>query len=78
MKYVSARQANQDFSRLLAEAAAGEEIIITRRGAAVARLGPARPETLKADRQAAVERLLGSLDLALGNVRFRRDELYDR
>jgi prevent-host-death family protein len=78
MKYVSARQANQDFSRLLAEAAAGEEIIITRRGTAVAKLGPAQPETMNADRQAAVERLLGFLDLSLGNIRFRRDELYER
>ncbi|HUN52964.1 MAG TPA: type II toxin-antitoxin system prevent-host-death family antitoxin [Candidatus Sulfotelmatobacter sp.] len=78
MKYVSAREANQDFSKLLAEAAAGEEIIITRRGTAVAKLGPARPETVGASRRAAVERLLGSLDLSLGNVRFRRDDLYDR
>ena len=78
MKTVSARDANQRFSRLLAEAAAGEEVIITRRGIAVARLGPvgqARPDRAHA---AAVRRLMGMLRLSLGGGRFRRDELYDR
>jgi prevent-host-death family protein len=78
MKHVSARQANQDFSKLLAEAAAGEEIVITRRGVAVAKLGPVGPEEVSGDRRAAVERLCGALDLALGNVRFNRDELHER
>jgi prevent-host-death family protein len=38
MKTVSARDANQHFSKLLADVEAGEEVVITRRGRAVARL----------------------------------------
>jgi prevent-host-death family protein len=40
MKTVSARDANQSFSKLLAEVEAGREVIITRRGEAVARMVP--------------------------------------
>ena len=43
MRSVTAREANQSFSRILSEAEAGEEIVITRRGKVVARLMP--PET---------------------------------
>ena len=38
MKTVSARDANQHFSKLLADVEAGEEVVITRRGRPVARL----------------------------------------
>ncbi|HUK06365.1 MAG TPA: type II toxin-antitoxin system prevent-host-death family antitoxin [Stellaceae bacterium] len=78
MRTVSAREANQQFSRLLAAAAAGEEIVITRRGVAVARLGP--PSDKRQDRRhaAAVRRLMKALDVSLGRPRYRRDELYDR
>jgi prevent-host-death family protein len=40
MRSVSAREANQQFARILGEAASGEEIVITRRGKAVAVLAP--------------------------------------
>jgi prevent-host-death family protein len=40
MRSVSAREANQQFSRLLGEAANGEEIVITRRGKPAVRLVP--------------------------------------
>ena len=40
MRSVNAREANQAFSHLLAEAEAGEEVVITRRGKPVATLGP--------------------------------------
>ena len=36
MRSVSAREANQQFARILGEAASGEEIVITRRGKPVA------------------------------------------
>ncbi len=36
MRTVSAREANQAFSKLLADAASGEEIVITRHGKPVA------------------------------------------
>ena len=78
MKTVSAREANQQFSRLLAAAAAGEEIVITRRGVAVARLGPVVGKSRDRRHAAAVRRLLKVLNVPLGQPRYRRDELYDR
>ncbi|MGH6912754.1 MAG: type II toxin-antitoxin system Phd/YefM family antitoxin, partial [Geminicoccales bacterium] len=42
MKTVSAREANQQFSRLLGEVAAGEEVVITHRGKPVATILPYR------------------------------------
>ena len=42
MRSVSAREANQQFARILGEAANGEEIVITRRGRPVAVLAPYR------------------------------------
>jgi prevent-host-death family protein len=80
MKTVSARDANQGFSRLLAEAAAGEEILITRRGRPVARLVPVAGPA-EADRRAAAKRrLLASLrkGLRLGGVVPARAEIYGR
>lgn len=62
MATVSAREANQHFSKLLDVASRGEEVTITRRGKAVARLVPvevgedAAAERANA-RQAALERL---------------------
>ena len=40
MRTVSAREANQQFARILGQASAGEEIVITRRGKPVAVLSP--------------------------------------
>ena len=40
MRTVSAREANQQFARILGEAANGEEIVITSRGKPVAVLTP--------------------------------------
>jgi len=78
---VSARQANQDFSKLLDRAAKGEEVIITRRGVPVARLVPhsARP-AMTPERQAAIDRLFGMLEKGyrLGGRRFTRDEMHER
>ncbi|MDF1585493.1 type II toxin-antitoxin system Phd/YefM family antitoxin [Marinimicrococcus flavescens] len=51
MLTISARDANQQFSRILDAAARGEEVVITRRGVPVARLVPAA-----ADDKAAAER----------------------
>ncbi len=78
MKTVSSRQANQEFSKLLAEAAAGEEIVITRRGTPIARLIRAGLREHESDRAAAVARLLARLDLSMGGGKVERDELYDR
>ena len=62
MRTVSAREANQRFSRLLAEAAAGEQFVITRRGIPVAQLGPARPRKGSRAHAAAVRRMMSLLN----------------
>ncbi len=78
MKTVSARQANPAFSPLLAEAAAGEEIVITRRGKPVAKLGPVAPEGGEAAREAAVRRMTRRMKrgVHLGGIKVPRDEIY--
>ena len=79
---VSARGANQQFSRLLRDVEAGAEILVTRRGQPVARIVPAQPvreRRLTPEQEAAharsMERLRKGWDL--GGGRFSRDGLYD-
>ena len=43
--YVAAAEAKAQLSELLRQAEAGQEIIVTRNGEPVARLGPVRPRT---------------------------------
>lgn len=80
MKYVTARDANQQFSKLLAEVAGGRVILITRHGKPVARLVPvsARPES--AERASAIKRLRARMKrgLSLGGGKFNRDVLSNR
>ena len=80
MKQVSARDANQRFSKLLAEVAGGREIVITRHGKPVARLVPVSAQQESAERAAAIKRLRARMKrgLSLGGAKFKRDELYDR
>ena len=80
MRRVSAREANQAFSRLLAQAASGEEIIITRRGEPVARLGPLNADRMRDRRTAAVERMMARMrrGVHLGGVKVMRDEMHER
>ena len=76
---ISARDANQQFSRLLRQVEEeGEEVPITRRGTPVARLVPAEGE---ADRRAqAVAELRRVLrgGYRMGGATFNRDEAYER
>jgi prevent-host-death family protein len=79
---VSAREANQQFSRILRDVEAGAEIVVTRRGQPVARIVPAQPpgeRRLTPEQEAAharsMERLRKGWDL--GGGKFDRDELYD-
>ena len=58
MKTVTAREANQQFSRLLGEVAEGEEVVITRRGQPVATLAPYRGRPMTPERKAAIERMM--------------------
>ena len=82
MRSVSAREANQQFSRILAEAEGGEEIVITRRGEPVATLAPYRAPEMTPEKKAAVERAIRMMenapDLGGGGRRFTRDELNER
>jgi prevent-host-death family protein len=82
MRTVTAREANQQFSKLLEAAVGGEEVTITRRGVPVARLIPVITDEVliarERRRRAALEWLRsdalegGTLDS------WTRDELYDR
>jgi prevent-host-death family protein len=77
MRSVSAREANQQFARILGEAANGEEIVITRRGKPVAVLAPYRRAPLTPEQEAAVEELVAMMKRGLvhGARRFTRDEM---
>lgn len=80
MRTVSAREANQQFSKILDAAVEGEEIVITRHGQPVAKLvpcpAPARPDR-EERRRAAIE-WLRSGPLPGPAPEWTRDELYDR
>ena len=81
MKTVGAREANQNFSKLLREAEAGEEIVITRNGKRIARLCPdTSSDARDAKREAALKRLMKLLDKGLdfGGRAFTRDEMHER
>ena len=79
MRTVSAREANQQFARILGEAAAGEEIVITRRGKPVAVLAPYRPQALMPEQRAAIARVVEMMRRGIGRGarRFTRDEIYE-
>jgi prevent-host-death family protein len=81
MKSITARQANQGFSELLAAVEAGEEVIITKHGRPVAVLSPFHPATLTAERHAAIDHAVAVMAKGLpwrGKLRtFTRDEMHD-
>lgn len=82
MKTVSAREANQGFSKLLAQVERGEEVLITKRGTPVALLSPYRPPAMTAERQSAVEHaiMVMAKGLSWGGAlrKFTRDEMRER
>jgi antitoxin (DNA-binding transcriptional repressor) of toxin-antitoxin stability system len=80
MKTVTAREANQFFSKVLAEAEAGEEIVITRRGRPVATLRAHDPARDDPEWRAKVDRIVDLMKNAplLGTARrVSRDEIYE-
>lgn len=79
MRSVSAREANQQFAKILGEAASGEEIVITRRGQPVAVLSPYRPPARTPEQEAAIERVVEMMrrGFVKGARRFTRDEIYE-
>lgn len=78
---ISIREANQHLSRYLERVEQGVEIIITRRGKAIARVLPieARPQLSEAQR-AARERIRNRMSrgYALGGTRVDRETLHER
>jgi prevent-host-death family protein len=79
-RFVSAAEANRQFSELLGQAVQGETVIITRRGNPVAQLTPLGQNSAEETRNQAWDRLLATLTegLPLGGHRFDRDSLHDR
>jgi len=77
MRTISAADANRHFSRLLRDAALGEEITVLSRGRAVAKIIPA--DTEEQSRAQAKQRLLARLQQrqATGQRNWTREELYE-
>lgn len=77
MRTMTAREANQAFSKLLAEVDSGEEVVITRRGRPIAIVKPYGDAEAEARRKAG-EELVAFLEkgLDLGGLRINREELY--
>jgi antitoxin (DNA-binding transcriptional repressor) of toxin-antitoxin stability system len=75
---VTAREANQAFSRISKAAESGESIVITRRGAAVAIIAPYRAP--HRERKHAIEHIVAMMrkGLPIGGRRFSRDEMHER
>jgi prevent-host-death family protein len=79
MRFVTAREANQAFSRILREAEEGESVVILRRGRPVALLAPYRAAD-RGERERAIEHIVGLMreGLPIGGRRFTRDEMHER
>ena len=79
MRSITAREANQSFSRVLRDAENGNSIVVTRRGKPVAVIAPYRKENA-ADREQAIEHIVKLMreGLSLGGRRFTRDEMHER
>ncbi len=82
MKTVSAREANHEFSALLARVERGEEILITKHGNPVAVLCPYRRPRMTPERKKAIDHAIALMTDGLpwnGTVRpFARDEMHER
>lgn len=76
---VSLREVNQNLTRYVKAAEAGERIVITRRGKPVALLSPvpSQERSLSPEQEAALERLLNQ-SYHLGGRAPSRDELHER
>ena len=81
MKQVTAREANQHFSKILSAVEAGEQVVISKRGKPVAVMSPYKPAA-DAEHQAAVENLMKVLSEPLipaeGFRTYSRDEMHER
>jgi len=77
MRTVRAGEANRYFSSILRQVAQGEEVLVTARGKAVAKIVPVAK--ISQDREAARNVLLARLggQSVSGNRAWKRSELYD-
>ena len=82
MKRMTASEARRNFSKLLAAIAAGDRIVITKRGRPVAIVSPHPKELTQAEREAAIANLIEAMDEpVISNEEFRiysRDEMHER
>jgi prevent-host-death family protein len=82
MKAVTAREANQGFSELLAQVEHGEEVVITKRGRPVAVLSPYQAADITPEREAALAHAVALMDRGLPwgeTLRlYTRDEMHER
>jgi prevent-host-death family protein len=78
MRTLDIRHARQQFARLLKEAEAGSETLITRNGKPVARVVPAVLSRETPERAAALERMEKLMEdgLPIGGRRWTRDEMH--
>jgi len=81
-KEVALRDANQQFASLIREVESGQEVIITRRGEAVAKLVPipGRKRILTPEQEAAWQRMQERMrdhPVDLGGYKFRREDAYE-
>jgi prevent-host-death family protein len=76
---ITAREANQRFSELLAKVESeGQGFVVTKHGRPVARILPVEKKAgLSAEQEAALQRIL-TTGWPLGIGKFKREELYDR
>ena len=80
MLTLSAREANQNFARIMRAASAGEEVVITKRGVPVAKVVPIVADERNAARQAAIARMRARMEKGLslgGNAWPGREALYE-
>jgi prevent-host-death family protein len=81
MKQVTAREANQQFAKILSAVEGGEQVVISKHGKPVAVMSPYRP-ALDVERQAAVSEFLAILNEPLIPGKdfrtFSRDEMHER
>lgn len=80
-KTITLREANQAFSRCIREVEAGEEFVITRNGAPVARIVPiAGSRILSAEQEAAFARTRARMEKGwpIGAGPLDRDALHER
>lgn len=81
-KTITLREANQGFARCIREVEAGEEFVVTRNGAPVARIVPvsAGKRVLTPEQEAAWKSLKAKMERGVAAStpwKFNRDEIYE-